>query len=412
MCRYIRYFLIFFFFSLVLFTFVKPVVAEESEILIEYFYGDRCETCKEETTPVVNQIENYYKENITILRYPCEKDLYPENYEKMKSYDLVYPAVVVKNLTADKFNTFSYSEISYENINNSIIYHLEGNYSKEAPKAEKYKTYCLLGLCFNVSELSLPVLTFTMAILDSFNPCAFFILIFLLNLLLYVRSRRRMLLIGGIFIFFSAFIYFLLMTAILNVYLLIDQITVIKIFAGVVAITFGILNIKDFVIFKQGPSLSISEDKKANIIQRMRNIIRTPQIPALIVGTIVFAIFVNTYELLCSLGFPLVYVSQLTSHNLSSFQYYSYLIIYNIIYVIPLLVILFIFVIFLGKVKLTEWQGRLLKLMSGIMMFSLGIVMLLIPDILKDVVGAVGIILFSLLSTFIISLIWKNVLKK
>jgi hypothetical protein len=300
-------------------------------------------------------------------------------------------------------------EITFDNLKNAIDYHLKGNYSIEPPEVIKDQTYCLFDLiCFDASELSLPVLTVAMAFLDSFNPCAFFILIFLLNLLIYVRSRRRMLLIGGIFIFFSGFIYFLLMTALLKAFLIVEHQLYITVIAGIFAVGFGLFNIKDFFCFKQGPSLSISEEKKSNLFMKMRKLIKTTYLPAVIVGTVVLAIFANTYELLCSLGLPLVYTSELATHNLSDFEYYLYLFFYNVIYVIPLLVILLIFVIKLGGRKLSEWQGRLLKLISGIMMFSLGIVLLIKPELLKNVFSALGIILISILVSFFISFIWKK----
>jgi len=219
-----------------------------------------------------------------------------------------------------------------------------------------------------------------------------------------------MLLIGGIFIFFSGFIYFLLMAAILNVFLIVEQQLIITIIAGCFALVFGGLNIKDFFFFKQGPSLSISEEKKSNLFKQMRKIVRTSFLPTVIIGTVVLAIFANTYELLCSLGLPLVYTTELASHNLGGIQYYLYLLFYNIIYIIPLLVILLIFVIKLGGKKLTELQGRMLKLISGIMMFSLGIVLLIMPDLLKNVFAAVGIILLSMLLSFFISFIWEKYL--
>ena len=71
----------------------------------------------------------------------------------------------------------------------------------------------------DTSKMALPALTIILAGLDSFNPCAFFVLFLLLSILVYARSRKRMLLIGGTFVFFSGFIYFLFMSAWLNLFL-------------------------------------------------------------------------------------------------------------------------------------------------------------------------------------------------
>jgi len=411
MNNYKRCFLIVFFLFLVFFSFTKPVIAENNNVLVEFFYSSGyCEHC-EQKKPIVDDIEAYYGDNIIVERLPVDTKTYIDNYNKMIDYDLFYPCVVVSNISAGELSKFSDEEITKENLMNIIDYHLAGNYSEKPPEKTKNTTFCIFGFCFDVSQFSLPVLTIAMAFLDSFNPCAFFILIFLLNLLLYVRSRRRMLLIGGIFIFFSGFIYFLLMSAILNVFLIVEQQTIITIIAGAFALVFGGLNIKDFFFFKQGPSLGISEEKKLNLFQRMRKIVRASYLPSVIIGTIVLAIFANTYELLCSLGFPLVYTTELASHNIGNLQYYLYLIFYNVIYVIPLIVLLLIFVIKLGGRKLTEWQGRILKLVSGIMMFSLGTVLLIHPELLKNVFAALGIILISIISTILISILWKKIVK-
>jgi len=396
------------------FAFIHPVIAENNNVVVEFFYSSEyCENC-EEKKPIINDIENYYGDNITVIRYPVDTSTYIENYNKFKNYGFIaWPAVVIKNISVGKFDTFNYSEINEENLNNSINYHLVGNYTVKPPEPTEGNTFCFFGLfCFDVSQLSLPVLTITLAFLDSFNPCSFFILIFLLNLLLYARSRRRMLLVGGIFIFFSGFIYFLLMTAILNVFLIVEQQLIITIIAGVFALVFGGLNIKDFFVFKKGPSLSISEEKRSDLFKKMRKIVQTSFLPSVIVGTVVLAIFANTYELLCSLGLPLVYTTELASHNLSNLQYFFYLFFYNIIYVIPLIIILLIFVVTLGGRKLSEWQGRMLKLVSGVMMFSLGIVLLIKPDLLKNVFVASGLILLSIILTIFISFIWKKIVKK
>ena len=74
-------------------------------------------------------------------------------------------------------------------------------------------------------SISLPLFTVIIGALDSFNPCAFFVLLFLLSMLIHARSRKKMFLIGGIFVFFSGFIYFLFMAAWLNVFLVIGRLT-------------------------------------------------------------------------------------------------------------------------------------------------------------------------------------------
>ena len=83
------------------------------------------------------------------------------------------------------------------------------------------------------------------------------------------------------------------------------------------------------------------------------------------------ALAANMYELLCTAGFPMVYTRTLTLHGLESSTYYLYLALYNLIYVIPLIIIVGVFTLTLGARKLTVNQGRLLKLLSGLMMLEL-----------------------------------------
>lgn len=415
MNKYLRYSLIIVFACFFIASFVKPVAAEGSNVVLEFFFSSGyCDSC-EEKKPVVNDIETYYGDAITVIRYPVDKTEYIDNYNKFINYGFkYYPAVVVKNTSAEKFNLlFPYEDITFENLKDAVNYHLIGNYSKEAPEPTGESTACSFGFCINASEFSLPVLAIVLGALDSINPCSFFILIFLLNLLLYVNSRRRMLLIGSIFIFFSGFIYFLIMVLLLTTFTAFEQPVILAIFAGCIALILGIINIKDFLFFKKGFSLSISDDKKQKLFQRMRGIVRVSYLPTMVFGTIVLAIFANTYELACTLGFPVIFTNSLIINNVPLFESYIYILLYNIVYVIPLIVIVFIFVVTFGRWKLSEYQGRTLKLISGVMMVSMGSVLLLKPDLLKNALAAMCILFLSIAISMIVSFIWKKwVLKK
>ncbi|MBS1192485.1 MAG: redox-active rane protein [Nitrospirae bacterium] len=258
------------------------------------------------------------------------------------------------------------------------------------------------------ASVSLPVFTIIIGALDSFNPCAFFVLLFLLSLLIHARSRKRMFLIGGIFVLFSGLIYFLFMAAWLNVFLVVGQIAAITVAGGIVALAVGGINVKDFFLFKQGVSLVIPESAKPKLFERMRGLLKAPTMPAMIAGTIVLAISANAYELLCTAGFPMVYTRVLTLHKLSSFQYYQYLVLYNIVYVVPLAVIVAIITVTLGVRKLTEWQGRQLKLVSGLMMLSLGTVLIVNPALLNNALASVVMLAGVLAASAVIIIAMKT----
>jgi thiol-disulfide isomerase/thioredoxin len=260
----------------------------------------------------------------------------------------------------------------------------------------------------DAGAFSLPVFTIIVAGLDSFNPCAFFVLFFLLSLLTHVHSRPRMLIIGGIFVFFSGFVYFLFMAAWLNLFMLVGHLPAITLGAGVVAVVIAAINIKDYFRFEQGVSLAIPEEAKPHLFERMRGVVRAGSLPAMAFSTVVLAVVANAYELLCTAGFPMVYTRVLTLQGLAPPGYYLYLALYNTVYVVPLAVIVGFFAVTLGSRKLSEWQGRLLKLVSGNMMLCLGVILLIRPELLNNALVSGSILVGVLVATWLIVVICRR----
>lgn len=255
---------------------------------------------------------------------------------------------------------------------------------------------------------SLPLVTIILAGLDAFNPCAFFVLLFLLSLMVHARSRARMALVGGVFVLFSGLIYFVFMAAWLNVFLWLGELRVVTFVAGLTAMAIGALNVKDYVWFRRGPSLSIPESAKPGLFARMRGLVGTTALAPMLAGTVVLAIAANSYELLCTAGFPMVFTRILTLNALPSEGYYGYLALYNLIYIIPLAVIVAVFTATLGSRKLSEHEGRLLKLLSGTMMLLLGALLLFVPQYLNNAVVAVALLLAALAIVAVVELLRRR----
>ncbi len=267
-------------------------------------------------------------------------------------------------------------------------------------RAKELITIPLLGT-FEPGALSLPLMTVVLGGLDAFNPCAFFVLLFLLSMMAHQKSRNRMLLIGGIFVVTSGVMYFLFMAAWLNLFQIIGHLAAVTLAAGALAVVVGVINIKDFFWFQKGVSLSISDSRKADIFRRSRKILSAENLPAMAAATLLLAIAVNFYELLCTAGFPMVYTRLLTLADLTPGVRYAYLALYNVIYVIPLMVIVILFARTLGARKLTEREGRLLKLMSGLMMLGLGLLLLLAPERITQIGIAFGLMLTAVALTWV-----------
>ena len=397
-------------------VFLSPsVLADNDNIIhVEFFYSSSCGECKDffDEAEAIENNESHIGDIVFIWKDITTNDDYNNEYINVyvKNYSVSFPFFVVKNQIST--TVIRESEITLEYLDDTINDYIAGNQSGSDINKDIVEVDLLFWLIkINMSDFSLPVLTVVLAGADSFNPCAFFILIFLLNLLIYARSKRRMLLIGGIFIFFSGFLYIIFMFVLLAT-LTVFHTFVLSIAVGLITLFLGILNIKDFFFFKKGASVSIPDKKKPKLFEKMRNLVKTPHIATAIIGTIVLATTVNFYELLCSLGLPLVYVNRLTTYNLLASEYYMYILFYNIIYVIPLIIILLIFIITLGHRKISEWHGRILKLFSGIMLGSFGALFLIDYSILENIATPILLLFFALLMTIIISQIWKKIHKK
>lgn len=288
-----------------------------------------------------------------------------------------------------------------------------GNASVQAPAEDTTINLPLLGDS-DAREVSLPVVTLVLGLLDSINPCAFFVLLFLLTLMIHAHSRARMLTVGLVFVCFSGLIYFFFMAAWLNLFLATGGIRTVTLLAGLVALIIGALNIKDYFLFHKGPTLSIPERVKPGLYQRARDLVRSTSYLSLLGGTVLLAIAANSYELLCTAGFPMVFTRILTLQELSTWQYYAYLAAYNIVYIIPLLVIVVIFAITLGAHQLSEKQGRILKLISGVMMADMGLVLIFFPKLLHSLTGTITMFTIAILCVLLIMagkrvyLSWKN----
>lgn len=394
---------------------IIPVINSSHVLSADFYYSEPCISC-EDYYSLYEEIEQNYSANFSFSLYNIdENETAFENYQHILANTTLSddnPLLVFRN------NTTILRIVEEQNMTDSATYltHALKEFVTKIDPDEGNEN--IINTPFGPIDLtawSLPVLTIILGGIDSFNPCAFFILIFLLNLLIYAKSRRRMLLIGGIFIFFSGLLYMVFMFFLFEFFrqLQTNPLTlyVITVAVGAIVLPMGLLNIKDFFYFKKGASLSIPDSKKPKIYKKMRNLVKNPKLGATIIGTVVLAGTVNFYELLCTLGLPFAFTKALTNFNdiaADSATYYFYIVLYNIVYVIPLFVIVLIFVITLGKRKLTEWHGQIMKLVSGLMLTMFGIIFLTNYQLLENVITPILLLLISLTATAIISFLYKK----
>jgi glutaredoxin len=237
----------------------------------------------------------------------------------------------------------------------------------------------LLGR-IDVRGLGLPIFTIVIGLVDGFNPCAMWVLLFLLSMLVNLRDRRKMFLIGGVFVAVSGLVYFAFMAAWLNLFFLIGAAPLIQVLLGTIAAAIGILNIKDFFAFGRGISVGIPAAVKPTIYDYVRRVLRAENLYGALATVVVLAVLVNTVELLCTAGLPAIYTRVLTSYALPGWAYYGYLALYNVAYMADDALMLVIAVVTLSREKLQEKGARWLKLISGLVMVALGLILVLAPE--------------------------------
>lgn len=251
----------------------------------------------------------------------------------------------------------------------------------------------------NVAQsLPFPLFVATIALADGFNPCAFTVLVILLSLLTYTERRRDMVLVGGTFIATSAVMYFLFIMAMIGLgSVLLEQYgAIFLLLLGIGIAIAGLINIKDYFWFKQGVSLSLSASQQRSISQKAGKIVRDLRQPsvnrvrflAALGGTVVLAVFVNIVELGCTAILPAVYMTTLVNYcDQGAIAgplpcYVTWTALYAAIYIIPLVMILANFIYSFESARLTESQGRVLKLLGGLFMLFFGLVMIFRPNLL------------------------------
>ncbi len=229
------------------------------------------------------------------------------------------------------------------------------------------------GRTLTLDDIGLPTFTLAMGLLDGFNPCSMWVLLLMISILAPLNDRKRMLAIAGTFVLIQGMAYFVFMAAWLNLFLLIGLSRASQLVIAAIAIAAGLINLKDFFAFGRGISLSIPEKAKPGIYARMRGLLHAPTLTAAIIGAIILALLVQVVEFLCTSGFPALFTRILTLRELDSASYYGYLLLYISAYMLDDIIVLGTGVILLSRHRLQEREGRVLKLVSGLVMIGLGI---------------------------------------
>jgi hypothetical protein len=234
--------------------------------------------------------------------------------------------------------------------------------------------------------LPLPIFTLIIALVDGFNPCNLFVLTLLISLMLSEsHSRKKIYAVGYTFIAIVYLFYFLFMAAWLNIFKYIGFIDPLRITIAIIAILAGLINCKELFFFKKGISLMIQPKHMLPLKRKINQLVKLlskGSMQALIGSAVMLAVFASLVELPCTAGFPIIYTGILTGMGFEgTFVYYSYLLLYNLFYIMPLLVVITVLgYTFKGKPVSKSTIG-VIKFIGGAIMLLLGIVLLVNPGL-------------------------------
>jgi thiol-disulfide isomerase/thioredoxin len=233
-----------------------------------------------------------------------------------------------------------------------------------------------------LKTLSLPAITFVLALADGFNPCAMWVLLFLISFLLGMKDRKKMWILGGTFILASGFVYFLFLAAWLNFFLFIGMLKWVRIVIGLVALVSGSLYIKDYLDKKSGCKVVGGNEKRKQTFEQIKKYVMEEKLIVAIGGIALLAFAVNIVEFFCSAGLPAIYTKILSINNLPGWKYYMYLLGYIVIFMIDDMIVFFVAMTTLETVGIESKYARTAHVIGGVLMVLIGLAMLFKPELL------------------------------
>lgn len=372
--------------------------AADKTVNLYFFWGEGCPHCAKEK-PFLDKMEAKYPElkvfDYEIWNNAKNRNLMIEFGEKLNANVNGVPLTVVGEHYVvgwmDEKNTGAQIEEAINCVINQscrdVGVEINGTKAvseKDTVKILKIPEMLTLPIVGEIEtkNISLPVLTVIIAALDGFNPCAMWTLLFLISLLLGMQNRRRMWILGSAFIVTSAAVYFLFLSAWLNLLLFIGFILWVRILIGLVALGGGGYYLKEYFFNPHAGCAVTGSEKRQKVFEKLRQLTHEKHFFIALAGIILLAIAVNLVELICSAGLPAVYTQILTLSELPLWQYYGYLLLYIFVFMLDDLLVFFTAMITLKITGISDKYSRISHLIGGIAMVIIGLLLLFKPELL------------------------------
>ncbi len=379
-----------------------PTLVSAKEVNLYLFHGDGCPHCAKERE-YLKEIEKEYDDvNIHLYEVWYDTDN-QELMEKVKKELNSSTNYVPLTIIGDKY-TVGFNDNTKLMIKNNIEKCLkeecedvvgnvlagktanETTIKKEVKEQKKDKEDSIKDLPIlgkvDVKKVSLPIIAAVIGLVDGFNPCAMWVLIFLISMLLGTKDRKKMWILGLTFLFTSAFIYLLFMVAWLNVAIKMNTVIWLRITIAIIAIIAAFINLKSFYkgLKKDTGCEVVDSKKRKNIIEKIKKFTLEKSLILGLLGVMTLAVSVNFIELACSAGLPLLFTQILALNNLSKLSYMIYILIYIFFFLIDDIIV---FVIAMFTLKITGISNKYSKyshLIGGIIMLLIGLLMIIKPE--------------------------------
>ncbi len=379
----------------------RTQVKAENLVTIHYFYDTTCTNCHY-LGLFLDSIEAQYGNKVIVKRYEITQSSQNETlYEDVKSTFgidnglITTPFTVIGGVYLAGYNSQveadiqtliarylyqSHADIVQKIIDGQIVYPEDFDTLKPSVLILPW-----IGE-IHVDELSLFVAAIVLGTVDGFNPCAMWVLIFLITMFLNAKNRKRMWILGTTFLFTSALMYYLIMAAWLNVAISLVTVNWIRIMIGLVALSFGGYNLFKFIksLRTKDIGCEVTDQKqRRKIFDKVKKIVLEQNFWLAMVGIVILAISVNFIELACSAGLPFLFTQILAYNNLPIGTNYLYIGLYVFFFLLDDLIVFAIAMITLKVTGISNKYGKVSQLVGGIIMVVIAILLIWFPEIIR-----------------------------
>jgi len=265
----------------------------------------------------------------------------------------------------------------------------------------------------DLAAQSLAVSTAIIGFVDGFNPCSLWVLSVLLAITLHSGSRTKIIVVGLTFLIVTTIVYSLFIAGVFTLFSYVGYLRWIQVLVALIAFVFAAVNIKDYFWYKEGVSFTIADKHKPKIYHNMRSAVVTPRsILGLIGSTAVLAVGVSLIEFACTAGFPVIWSNLMIANNVGTWTFILLLGLYMLIYLLDELAIFGAAVVTMKASKVEEKHGRVLKLVSGMVILALGLVMLIDPNLMNQINTSLLVFAFALALSWAVYIIHRRILPR